>query len=41
MKKNVFFIVGVVVTAFTVVATVVALAMSNMALAWQVLTDSK
>ena len=40
MKKNVFFVVGVVVTAFTVVATV-ALAMSNIALAWRVLTDAK
>lgn len=40
MKKNVFFVVGVVVTAFTVVTTV-ALAMSNMALAWCVLTDAK
>ena len=40
MEKNVFFVVGVaVVTAFTVVSTV-TLAISNMFLAWHVLTDA-
>ena len=41
MGKKLFFFVGVaVVTSFTVVSTI-ALAMSNMVLAWHVMTDAR